>query len=304
MWASTTPAASLLRQADARTAAAAGEPVLRIPPRGSCLHRPSGPLHRPLRRPRRHPPRSRPVLQHDRAPLDRPGVDDPHADRRVLLRHPLGAASLPGGASEPRVPLVLPPRSDWCRAGPFHLLEEPPRPVPGQRPVPASVRDRAGVDASLIKADANREDGIEPERWSPADHASRATTEYLATLDDASFGAVTSVQQKYVSPVDPAARWSAADRGKANFLHAAIYLVDLENAVIVDVEVTAPIRQAENKAVHDRAHARPLRPLSRAPGRRRRLRRAEMLAWLVHELGIEPHIPVIDAPLFLPRWIH
>jgi transposase len=34
-----------------------------------------------------------------------------------------------------------------------------------------------GVDASLIKADANREDGIEPERWSPAEHASRATAD-------------------------------------------------------------------------------------------------------------------------------
>ena len=104
-----------------------------------------------------------------------------------------------------------------------------------------------GVDASLIKADANREDGIELERWSPEDHASRATTEYLETA----FGAATPVQPKYVSPVDPAARWSAADRGKAHFLYAAIYLVDLENAVIVDVEATAPIPQAENKAARD-----------------------------------------------------
>ena len=36
-----------------------------------------------------------------------------------------------------------------------------------------------GVDASLIKADANREDGIAPEDWSLAEHASRATSEYL-----------------------------------------------------------------------------------------------------------------------------
>lgn len=47
-------------------------------------------------------------------------------------------------------------------------------------------------------------------------------------------GAATPVQPKYVSPIDPAARWSAADRGKAHFLHAANYLFDLENAVIVD----------------------------------------------------------------------
>jgi hypothetical protein len=49
----------------------------------------------------------------------------------------------------------------------------------------ASLGGLVGGDASLIKADANREDGIEPERWSPEEHASRATAEYLETLDDA-----------------------------------------------------------------------------------------------------------------------
>jgi len=108
-----------------------------------------------------------------------------------------------------------------------------------------------GVDASLIKADANREDGIEPKDWSSADHASRATTEYLDTLDDAAFGSATPVVPKYISPSDPAARWSAADRGKAYFRYCTNYLVDLDNAIIVDVEPSAPIRQAENKAARD-----------------------------------------------------
>ena len=153
-----------------------------------------------------------------------------------------------------------------------------------------------GVDASLIKADANREEGIEPELWSPEEHAGRATTEHLETLDDAAFGAATPVQPKYVSPVDPAARWSAADRGKAHFLYAANYLVDLEHAVIVDVEATAPIRQAENKAARDMIE----RTLDRFGLYPERLvadtayGAAETLAWLVHEQGIEPHIPVID----------
>jgi transposase len=153
-----------------------------------------------------------------------------------------------------------------------------------------------GVDASLIKADANREDGIEPERWSPAEHASRATAEYLETLDDAAFGAATPLQPKYVSPVDPAARWSAADRGKAHFLYAANYLVDLENAVIVDVEATAPIRTAENKAARDMI-GRTLDRFGLYPERLvadTAYGAAEMLAWLVHAQGIEPHIPVID----------
>ena len=67
-----------------------------------------------------------------------------------------------------------------------------------------------GIDASLIKADANREDGIEPKDWSPEDHASRATEEYLQTLDDAAFGSATPVPPKYISPVDPAARCLSA----------------------------------------------------------------------------------------------
>lgn len=153
-----------------------------------------------------------------------------------------------------------------------------------------------GVDASLIKADANREDGIAPADWSPEAHASRATTEYLETLDDAAFGAATPVEPKYVSPVEPAARWSAADRGKAHFIYSTNYLVDLENAIIVDVEATAPIRQAENRAARDmiertrdRFGLYPERLIGdTAYGG------AEMLGWLVHEQGIEPHIPVFD----------
>lgn len=153
-----------------------------------------------------------------------------------------------------------------------------------------------GVDASLIKADANREDGIEPERWSPEDHAGRAVGEYLETLDDAAFGEATPVPPKYISPVDPAARWSAADRGKAHFLYATNYLVDLDNAVIVDVEATAPIRQAENKAARDMI-ARAIDRFGLYPERLvadTGYGSAETLGWLVEDQGIEPHIPVID----------
>ncbi len=153
-----------------------------------------------------------------------------------------------------------------------------------------------GVDASLIKADANREDGIEPKDWSSSEHASRATSEYLDTLDDAAFGAATPVQPKYISPSDPAARWSAADRGKAYFRYCTNYLVDLDHAIIVDVEPSVPIRQAENKACRDMIE----RTMDRFDLYPARLAgdtgygTAEMLGWLVHEHGIEPHIPVLD----------
>ena len=65
------------------------------------------------------------------------------------------------------------------------------------------------VDASLIEADANRQRSIPGVEWKkqidPA-AANRAVKEYLATLNDAAFGAATEVQPKFVSPSDPAAR--------------------------------------------------------------------------------------------------
>ena len=100
------------------------------------------------------------------------------------------------------------------------------------------------VDGSLVNADVSRQRGIE----GPADlkpEASRAVTEYLAVLDDMAFGAATTVQPKFISPVDPAARWTAASDGPAKFAYADNYLIDLKCAVILDVEPTTAVRQAE-----------------------------------------------------------
>jgi hypothetical protein len=49
-----------------------------------------------------------------------------------------------------------------------------------------------------------------------AEAVSRATKEYLATLDDAAFGAASDVTPKFVSPSDPAAQWTGAMRGPAS----------------------------------------------------------------------------------------
>jgi len=74
------------------------------------------------------------------------------------------------------------------------------------------------VDASLIAADANKQRSIPGSEWSktrdPAT-ASRAVKEYLATLNDAAFGAATDVAPKFVSPSDPAAQWTGAWTGDA-----------------------------------------------------------------------------------------
>lgn len=98
------------------------------------------------------------------------------------------------------------------------------------------------VDASLIKADANRQSGVQGAEGLDPVRSRRAVREYLAVLDDATFGAATSVTPKYFAPVDPAARWTAANGGLAFFAYATNYLIDLDHAVIVEVEASSAVR--------------------------------------------------------------
>ena len=100
------------------------------------------------------------------------------------------------------------------------------------------------VDASLIVADANRQRSIPGSEWQKRrdlETASRAVKEYLATLDDAAFGAASEVTPKFVSPSDPAAQWTGAMRGPAFFAYADNYLVDVKFGVIVDVEASRSV---------------------------------------------------------------
>lgn len=152
------------------------------------------------------------------------------------------------------------------------------------------------VDASLIRADASRQEGVEGAKGLPPELSSRAVEEYLAVLDDAAFGAATEVTPKFLSPTDPAARWTAAQGGQAFFAYCANYLIDLDHAVIVDVEATTAVRQAEMtaaKTMIERTEQRfDLDPERLAADTA--YGTAEMLDWLVHERGIEPHVPVFD----------
>ena len=132
---------------------------------------------------------------------------------------------------------------------------------------------RFAADASLIKADANKQNSTPQEYWeistiTPQD-ASRVVHEYLDVLDDAAFGAASAVEPKFTSHSDPASPWTAACKGPAFFAYSTNYLIDTDHAVIVDVEATRSIRQAEVGSVHS------------------------MLGWLV-DRKIAPHIPVID----------
>ena len=152
------------------------------------------------------------------------------------------------------------------------------------------------VDASMIRADAHRQRGVATSADLDQQDTTRAVNEYLAVLDDAAFGAATDVAPKFISPVDPAARWTAAAGGPACYAYCDNYLIDLKCAVIVDVEPTTAVRQAEVTAAKTMiirtAETFGLEPerLAADTG----YGSAEMLAWLVHEQGIEPHIPVFD----------
>src|SRR3981081_4336305 len=152
------------------------------------------------------------------------------------------------------------------------------------------------VDASLIKADANRQNGIEGEKGLSPEATGRAVEEYLAVLDDAAFGAATDVVPKFISPADPAARWTGAHGGQAFFAYSTNYLIDVDHAIIVDVEATTAIRQAEVLAAKrmverwmERFDLYPARLLGDSA-----YGSAEMLGWLVYEHGIEPHVTVFD----------
>jgi transposase len=152
------------------------------------------------------------------------------------------------------------------------------------------------VDASLVKADANRQRCVEGTKGLPSEAVSRAIDEYMAVLDDAAFGGATDVTPKFISPADPAARWTGAHGGLAFFAYSTNYLIDLDHAIIVDVEASTAVRQAEvtaAKTMIERAHDRfGLHPVRLAGDSA--YGSAETLNWLVQDRGIEPHVPVVD----------
>jgi transposase len=155
------------------------------------------------------------------------------------------------------------------------------------------------VDASLIAADANKHRSIPGGEWNKViepEQASRAVKEYLATLDDPAFGRASDVTPKFISPSDPAAQWTGALRNAAFFAYADNYLIDVKFGVIMDVEASRAIRQAEvgaSRTMIERTEmCFGIKPdwlaADTAYGS------APNLEWLVNEKAIAPHIPVID----------
>ena len=97
-----------------------------------------------------------------------------------------------------------------------------------------------------------------------------------------------------ISPSDPQSAWTAKANKRVQFGYGLNYLIDIENAVIVDVEAT-PARTydevAATQTMLDRVEERfDLRPRRLAADTA--YGTGKFLGWLVKKKKIIPHIPV------------
>ena len=198
---------------------------------------------------------------HTGRPSIDPGADGADAAGGLPLRHSLGAPPVRGNAPRLGVSPGLPPR-------PEDTVPDPPTSrttdTVGSATtlVPPALRVARGtlhrsrfsrrrgfaIDASIIRADANRRRGVLatlPIGWPAPEQRSRAVREYLAALDEAE---PVGSPPKHVSMTHPAARWTAAPGCPAYYAYSTNYLVDVECGVIVDVEATAAHCTEETEA--------------------------------------------------------
>jgi transposase len=154
------------------------------------------------------------------------------------------------------------------------------------------------VDASVLEANASRYHGKPPEEfdWTEKQRQRRAVAEYLAALDGTAEPNPDRKVPKVISPSDPASAWTAKANKRVQFGYGLNYLIDIENAVIVDVEAT-PARTydevAATRTMIERTEARfDLKPKRLAADTA--YGTGAFLGWLVKEKRITPHIPVWD----------
>jgi transposase len=152
------------------------------------------------------------------------------------------------------------------------------------------------VDASVMEADASRYRGKAPDEidWSVPERQTRAVEEFLAGLDDEDPDPNRN-PPKVISLSDPCSAWTAKANKRVQFGYGLNYLIDTENAIIVDVEAT-PARTYDEvvaaKTMIDRTCKRMgFRPKRLAADSA--YGTGKFLAWIVGK-EIAPHIPVRD----------
>lgn len=166
------------------------------------------------------------------------------------------------------------------------------------------------IDATVIEADASagrKVDG-KPTAWPETEKLTRPVREYLAALDQAAAEAAKTedadndmppgnppAPPKVTSLTDPTAAWTNKGQRKVGFAYGANYLIDLQQAIIVDVEATPARWSAEvaaTKTVLERTQEcfglKPQRLAADAA-----YGSGLMIGWLMRR-KIEPHIPLLD----------
>ena len=153
------------------------------------------------------------------------------------------------------------------------------------------------VDASVIEADASRFKRIEGAEieWSKEQLARRAIKEYVDALESENAPINPDRKPKAISPTDPTAAWTTRGRYKVMFGYSLNYLIDMENAIIVDVEATPTRISKEVDATETMIE----RTQDRFALKPRHLAgdvaygTGDILGWLVNR-DIDPHVPVWD----------
>ena len=153
------------------------------------------------------------------------------------------------------------------------------------------------VDASVIEADASRFQRVKGAEvdWTPEQRTSRPVREYLVALESENPPINPKQKPKAMSPSDPCAAWTTRGRHKVMFGYSLNYLIDMENAVILDVEAT-PTRISKEVDATETMIERVEERFSLKPDRLAgdvAYGTGETLGWLV-DRDIDPHIPVWD----------
>ena len=181
------------------------------------------------------------------------------------------------------------------------------------RCVQAGLVDGEGfaIDASVIEADASRGRKADGKlvSWPEEEKVTRPVREYLAALDEAAAAEAVETEAadadmprgnppaepKVTSLTDPAAAWTNKGQTKVGFAYSTNYLIDLQRAIIVDVEATPARWSAEvaaTKTMLERTQEcfglKPQRLTADAA-----YGSGLMIGWLMRR-DIEPHIPLLD----------
>ena len=117
------------------------------------------------------------------------------------------------------------------------------------------------IDASVIEADASSGRKVDGKltTWPETEKLTRPVREYLAALDQAAAAEAAKTEDadtdmppgnppappKVTSLTDPSAAWTNKGQRKVGFAYGTNYLIDLQRAIIVDVEATPARWSAE-----------------------------------------------------------